>query len=91
MKFLALAAIAIVAAQDEATEEAAAPECTETQCPVTDETGTTTCTEQADVDASEGAIVCDAPAEDGTAEEAEGSQALFAGVAAVAVAATFMY
>ena len=52
MKFLAIAAIAIVAAQDEATEEPAAT-CAEGECNVTDsETGETTCTAQADVDAS---------------------------------------
>ena len=91
MKFIALAAIAVVAAQDEAAaEETEATTCAEGECPVTDEAGVTTCTAQADVDASEGAIVCDAPAEDGTMEE-EGSSALFAGLAAVAVTATMMY
>ena len=90
MKFIALAAIAVVAAQDDAAPEEAAAACAEGECPVTDDAGETKCTAQADVDASEGAIVCDAPAEDGTAEE-EGSQALFAGVATVAVAATMMF
>ena len=43
MKFIAIAAIAIVAAQDEmAAEEVAA--CPEGECNVTDETGETACT-----------------------------------------------
>ena len=51
MKFLAIASIAIVAAQDDSTAEPAA--CAEGECNVTDsETGETTCTAQADVDAS---------------------------------------
>ena len=92
MKFLALAAIAIVAAQDEETTEEAAVECAETECPVTGDDGTTVCTAQEEVDASEGTIVCDAEETAGDAEaEAEGSSTLFASVAAVAVAATMMY
>ena len=87
MKFIAIAAIAIVAAQDEAAAEPAAA-CAEGECNVTDsETGETACTAQADVDASEGAIVCDPEA----VMEEEGSNTLFASVAAVAVAATLMY
>ena len=89
MKFLAIAALAIVAAQDEETpaEEPAAA-CAEGECNVTDsETGETACTAQADVDASEGALVCDPEA----VMEEEGSNTLFASVAAVAVAATLMY
>ena len=84
MKFLAIAAIAIVAAQEEeaATEEAAA--CAEGECNVTDaETGETACTAIV-----EGETVCD---EEAAATEEEGSNALYASVAAVAVAATLMY
>ena len=52
MKFLAIAALAIVAAQDDMAEEPAAA-CAEGECNVTDsETGETSCTAQADVDAS---------------------------------------
>ena len=83
MKFIAIAAIAIVAAQDEevTTEEAAA--CAEGECNVTDaETGETACTAVV-----EGETVCDPEA----AVEEEGSTTLFASVAAVAVAATLMY
>ena len=90
MKFLALAAIAIVAAQDEEVTEEAAVECAEEECPVTGDDGVTACTAQSDVDASEGAIVCDAAEEEAAVEE-EGSNALFASVSAVAVAATMMY
>ena len=82
MKFIAIAAIAIVAAQDEmATEEAAA--CAEGECNVTDaETMETACTAVV-----EGETVCDPEA----AVEEEGSTTLFASAAAVAVAATLMY
>ena len=83
MKFIAIAAIAIVAAQDEemASEEVAA--CAEGECNVTDaETGETACTAVV-----EGETVCDPEA----AVEEEGSTTLFASVAAVAVAATLMY
>ena len=86
MKFLAIAAIAIVAAQDEevATEETAA--CAEGECNVTDaETGETTCTVVV-----EGETVCDPEETEATTEE-ESSNALFAATAAVAVAATLMY
>ena len=87
MKFLAIAALAIVAAQDDMAEEPAAA-CAEGECNVTDsETGETACTAQADVDASEGALVCDPEA----VMEEEGSNTLFASVAAAAVAATLMY
>mgnify|MGYP000085316351 FL=1 len=81
MKFIAIAAIAIVAAQDEmAAEEVAA--CAEGECNVTDaETGETACTAVV-----EGQTVCDPEA-----TEEEGSTTLFASVAAVAVAATLMY
>ena len=83
MKFLAIAAIAIVAAQEEeVTEEAAA--CAEGECNVTDaETGETACTAIV-----EGQTVRD---EEAAATEEEGSNALYASVAAVAVAATLMY
>ena len=84
MKFIAIAAIAIVAAQDEEVpaEEAAAA-CAEGECNVTDaETGETACTAVV-----EGETVCDPEA----AVEEEGSTTLFASVAAVAVAATLMY
>ena len=82
MKFIAIAAIAIVAAQDEemATEEAAA--CAWGECKVTDaETMETACTAIVE------GTVCDPEA----ATEEEGSTTLFASVAAVAVAATLMY
>ena len=82
MKFFALAALALVAAQDDAAA-AEAPACTETQCAVTDADGVTTCMEQADVEADE-TMTCD------PAAEAEGSSALFASVATVAVAASMM-
>ena len=77
MKFIAIAAIAIVAAQD---EEAAA--CAWGECKVTDaETMETACTAIVE------GTVCDPEA----ATEEEGSTTLFASVAAVAVAATLMY
>ena len=83
MKFLAIAAIAIVAAQEEAPAEEAAA-CAEGECNVTDaETGETACTAIV-----EGETVCD---EEAAATEEEGSNALYASVAAVAVAATLMY
>ena len=83
MKFLAIAAIAIVAAQDEVVAEEAAA-CAEGECNVTDaETGETACTAIV-----EGETVCD---EEAAATEEEGSNALFASAAAVAVAATLMY
>ena len=78
MKFLAIAAIATVSA------------CPEGECYVTDsESGEQTCTAQADVDASEGAMVCDPDSE--MPMEEEGSNTLFASVATVAVATTLMY
>ena len=81
MKFIAIAAIAIVAAQDEAAAEPAAA-CAEGECNVTDsETGETACTAIVE------GTVCDPEA----ATEEEGSTTLFASVAAVAVAATLMY
>ena len=74
MKFLAIAAVAIVSAM----------ECAEGECWVTDaETMEGACTAVV-----EGETVCDP--EEAAAEE-EGSNALFASVAAVAVAATLMY
>ena len=80
MKFIAIAAIAIVAAQEDAPAEEA---CAEGECNVTDaETMETTCTVVV-----EGETVCDPEA----AAEEEGSNALFASAAAVAVAATLMY
>ena len=83
MKFLAIAAIAIVAAQEEEVAEEAAA-CAEGECNVTDaETGETACTAIV-----EGETVCD---EEAAATEEEGSNALYASVAAVAVAATLMY
>ena len=82
MKFIAIAAIAIVAAQDEEVPAEAAA-CADGECNVTDaETGETACTAVV-----EGETVCDPEA----AAEEEGSNALFASVAAVAVAATLMY
>tara|TARA_B110000305_G_scaffold203109_1_gene231873 strand:- start:216 stop:467 length:252 start_codon:yes stop_codon:yes gene_type:complete len=83
MKFIAIAAIAIVAAQEEeAAAEVAA--CAEGECNVTDaETMETTCTVVV-----EGETVCDPEA---APTEEEGSTTLFASVAAVAVAATLMY
>ena len=81
MKFIAIAAIAIVAAQEEVPAEAAA--CAEGECNVTDaETGVAACTAVV-----EGETVCDPEATD----VEEGSNALFASFAAVAVAATLMY
>ena len=92
MKFIALAAIALVAAQDEAATEEAAPMCdAETECMVTGEDGTSACTLLSDVEASaetDAPLTCDAPAMD---EEMEGSSALFASVATVAVAASMMF
>ena len=88
MKFIAIAAIAIVAAQEEEAAAEPAAACAEGECNVTDsETGETACTAQADVDASEGAIVCDPEA----VMEEEASTTLFASAAAIAVAATLMY
>ena len=82
MKFIAIAAIAIVAAQDEEAPAEEAAACAEGECNVTDaETGETACTVVAEE------TVCDPEA----AAEEEGSNALFASVAAVAVAATLMY
>ena len=82
MKFIAIAAIAIVAAQEDAPAEEAAA-CAEGECNVTDaETMETTCTVVV-----EGETVCDPEA----AAEEEGTNALFASAAAVAVAATLMY
>ena len=85
MKFIAIAAIAIVAAQDEEVPAEEAPAaCAEGECNVTDaETGETACTAVV-----EGETVCDPEA---AAVEEEGSTTLFASVAAVAVAATLMY
>ena len=83
MKFIAIAAIAIVAAQDEEVPAEEAAACAEGECNVTDaETGETACTVIV-----EGETMCDPEA----AAEEEGSNALFASVAAVAVAATLMY
>ena len=78
MKFFALAALALVAAQD-----AAAPACAETECSVTDADGVSSCMDQATVEADE-TMTCD------PAAEMEGSSALFASVATVAVAASMM-
>mgnify|MGYP007096502627 CR=1 FL=1 len=83
MKFIAIAAIAIVAAQEEEAPAEEAAACAEGECNVTDaETMETTCTVVV-----EGETVCDPEA----AAEEEGSNALFASAAAVAVAATLMY
>ena len=83
MKFIAIAAIAIVAAQDEEVPAEEAAACAEGECNVTDaETGETACTAFV-----EGETVCDPEA----AVEEEGSTTLFASAAAVAVAATLMY
>ena len=85
MKFLAIAAIAIVAAQEEEVAEETAA-CAEGECNVTDaETGETACTVVV-----EGETVCD-PEEEAATTEEESSNALFAATAAVAVAATLMY
>ena len=80
MRFFAIAALALVAAQDDA---AAAPACAETECSVTDADGVSSCMDQATVEADE-TMTCDAAA------EMEGSSALFASVATVAVAASMM-
>ena len=80
MKFLALAALAVVSAvvctEEELVDDA--------NCNVTvdDET---TCTEVAD------GVECDAEEEEEGEEEEEASSALFAGVASAAVAATMMF
>ena len=84
MKFIAIDAIAIVAAQDEEVPAEEAAACAEGECNVTDaETGETACTAVV-----EGETVCDPEA---AAVEEEGSTTLFASAAAVAVAATLMY
>ena len=81
MKFLALAALAVVYAaectDDELVDDA--------NCDVTDDAGEVTCTEVVDGDDS----ACDA--DDEEEEEEEASSALFAGVASAAVAATMMF
>ena len=81
MKFLALAALAVVSAvectDDELVDDA--------NCDVTDDAGEVTCTEVVDGDDS----ACDA--DDEEEEEEEASSALFAGVASAAVAATMMF
>ena len=81
MKFLALAALAVVSAvectDDELVDDA--------NCDVTDDAGEVTCTEIVDGDDS----ACDA--DDEEEEEEEASSALFAGVASAAVAATMMF
>ena len=91
MKFFALAAIAFVSAQDEAAADEAAVCDAETSCNVTDTEGVVTYTLLTDVEASaetDAPIVCDAGAAE---EEVEGSSALFASVATVAVAASMMF
>ena len=79
MKFLALAALAVVSAVECTDDELA----DDANCDVTvdDET---TCTEVAD------GVECDADDEEEDDEE-EASSALFAGVASAAVAATMMF
>ena len=79
MKFLALAALAVVYAVECTDDELA----DDANCDVTvdDET---TCTEVAD------GVECDADDEEDDEEE-EASSALFAGVASAAVAATMMF
>ena len=81
MKFLALAALAVVYAaectDDELVDDA--------NCDVTDDAGEVTCTEIVDGDDS----ACDA--DDEEEDEEEASSALFAGVASAAVAATMMF
>ena len=81
MKFLALAALAVVSAVECTDEELV----DDANCDVTvdDET---TCTEVVDGDLSG----CDADEEEDDEEE-EASSALFAGVASAAVAATMMF
>ena len=93
MKFLALAALAVVAVSAEAcTEDELANEETP-KCDVTTTEGegddaveTVTCT-----DVEEGVTECDEVEEEGDEEEEEASSALFAGVASAAVAATMMF
>ena len=76
MKFIAIAALAIVSA-----------ECPEGECWVTDaETMEGSCTAVV-----EGETMCDEMDKDMGEWEDEGSNALFASAAAVAVAATLMY
>ena len=85
MKFLALAALAVVAVSAEAcTEDELANE-DAPKCDVTVEEETT-CT-----DVEEGVTECDEVEEEGDEEEEEASSALFAGVASAAVAATMMF
>ena len=91
MKFLALAALAVVAVSAEAcTEDELADEETP-KCDVTttegegdDAVDTVTCTDEGDD------VTCDEVEEDAEEEE-EASSALFAGVASAAVAATMMF
>ena len=84
MKFLALAALAVVSAA-ECTEDELADDA---NCNVTEGEGddaVTTCTEVADD------VTCDEEEEEEGDEEEEASSALFAGVASAAVAATMMF
>ena len=86
MKFLALAALAVVAVSAEAcTEDELANEETP-KCDVTGDDEVVTCT-----DVEEGVTECDEVEEEGDEEEEEASSALFAGVASAAVAATMMF
>ena len=82
MKFLALAALAVVYAAECDDAELA----DDANCNVTDDAGEVTCTAVVDGDVSG----CDADEEEGDDEE-EASSALFAGVASAAVAATMMF
>ena len=89
MKSVLFAAIiAFAAAQDEEAEAAPASncvdECLEGECCSTDaELGESACA------LDDGVTVCDAPAEEGAAEEA--STTLYASAAALAAVATIMY
>ena len=86
MKFLALAALAVVYAAECDDAELA----DDANCNVTDDAGEVTCTAVVDGDVSG----CDADEEEGDdeeEEEEEASSALFAGVASAAVAATMMF
>ena len=84
MKFLALAALAVVAVSAEACTDEELEETDPAKCDVTGDDAEVTCTEEADD------VTCDEVEEDDDEEE-EASSALFAGVASAAVAATMMF
>ena len=85
MKFLALAALAVVSAAECTPEEL--EETDPAKCNVTDaDTDEVTCTEVED-----GVTECDEEEEEEGEDEEGSSSALFAGVASAAVAATMMF